>query len=276
MTVTQLFPALPRPRAAIRLGLPPIRRVLVVLAAALALAPPAVAMGKPDWLDGRDMQLYLDATSRWLAGGPFYEPYQLAGPYAINHGDILYPPFAILLFAPFTILPTFLWWAIPVAIVGWVLWSLRPSAVGWIAIFLCLAWPTLTVKFSTGNPVLWVIAAVALAVRFGWPGVLVLIKPTLAPFALVGIRKRSWWLALGGLVLVSLPFGAMWADWLTAVGNSREGGILYSMFEVPMLAMPIIADLTRTRPRVSRAPNAASGSGRDSAPAPSLEPTASR
>ena len=40
---------------------------------------------------GADYQLYMDATARWLSGGPFYEPAQLAGPYPITHGAILYP-----------------------------------------------------------------------------------------------------------------------------------------------------------------------------------------
>ena len=54
---------------------------------------------------GVDYLLYRDAAARWLAGGPFFEPYQLAGPYPISAGDILYPPVALWLFVPFTVLP---------------------------------------------------------------------------------------------------------------------------------------------------------------------------
>ena len=49
---------------------------------------------------GKDVALYRDAASRWLAGGPFYEPRQLAGPYEVAHGDILYPPVGLWLFVP--------------------------------------------------------------------------------------------------------------------------------------------------------------------------------
>src|SRR6476660_8141139 len=33
---------------------------------------------------GLDHRIYIVATERWLAGGPFYEPYQLARPYHID------------------------------------------------------------------------------------------------------------------------------------------------------------------------------------------------
>jgi hypothetical protein len=34
----------------------------------------------------------MDATRRWLGGGPFYLPEQVAGPYFLDWGAILYPP----------------------------------------------------------------------------------------------------------------------------------------------------------------------------------------
>jgi hypothetical protein len=92
-------------------------------------------------------------------------------------------------------------------------------------------------------------AAMALAVvggsRLAAP--FVLIKPSLAPFALFGVNRRSWWLGLGLLILLSLPFGALWADWVASVLNSRGGGVLYSALEIPMLLLPLIAWLGRTR-----------------------------
>jgi hypothetical protein len=190
---------------------------------------------------GIDYTLYMDATRRWLAGGPFYEPYQLAGPYAIQMGDVLYPPNGLLLFVPFTILPAVLWWVIPLAITTWAVWRMRPSPVAWPFIALCLFIPSFVARTVAGNPVMWVMAALALGCLFKWPSVFVLLKPSLFPFAAVGIRSRSWWVALAVWIAVSVPFGAMWLDWLTAVTNSTGGGLFYSFQDVPILLLPILA-----------------------------------
>jgi hypothetical protein len=40
----------------------------------------------------------------------------------------------------------------------------------------------------------------------------------------------------------------MWLDWVTTVLNARGGGLLYSVLEAPMLALPLVAWLGRTRP----------------------------
>ncbi len=205
---------------------------------------------------GVDYQLYLDAATRWLHGGSFYEPYQLAGPYQISAGDILYPPVALWLYGPFAWLAGFLpgaaaaaWWLIPLGIVALVVAALRPRPAAWPLIALCLANPTTLLKIWTGNPVIWSMAAMALAVvtasRFAAP--FVLLKPSLAPFALFGIRQRSWWLGAVAFVLLSVPFGAMWADWITTVRDSQGGGLLYSSLEIPMLLLPLAGWWGRTR-----------------------------
>src|SRR5665213_405745 len=61
---------------------------------------------------------YLDAVRRWLAGGSFYQPYQLAGPYVLRLPDfpILYPPIVLPLLAVSSYFPGFLWWIIPMGI----------------------------------------------------------------------------------------------------------------------------------------------------------------
>ena len=194
-----------------------------------------------------DYDLYMEATRRWLAGGPFYEPYQLAGPYPITPGDILYPPFALVLLVPFTVLPAILWWAIPLAIVVVALVRIRPDPRLWPFLALCIVWPPTIVKLVTGNPVIWVVAAAAGGVLFAWPYVFVLLKPSLFPVALLGARHRSWWIALGGLGLVALPFGSMWVDWVTTLVNSEGGGLLYSIQELPMVLLPVIAAIPIAR-----------------------------
>ena len=196
---------------------------------------------------GVDYRLYMSAATNWLHGGTFYQPYQLAGPYPISPGDILYPPVALVLFVPFAYLPVVTWWVIPAMAVAWCLYQLRPERVAVLWIAVCLAWPTTPLKILTGNPVIWAAAAMALGVLYYWPSILVLIKPSLFPFALFGVHERSWWLALGAFALVCLPFGTLWIDWIHSILNSQGGGIAYSILEAPMLALPVVAWLGRTR-----------------------------
>jgi hypothetical protein len=200
---------------------------------------------------GVDFTLYRDVTTRWLNGGPYFEPYQLAGPYEISAGDVLYPPVALWLFAPFALLPEpiawVLWWTLPILAVVFALWRLRPRPVSWPLIAFCIAWPTTLLKTWTGNPVIWCAGALALGTLWAWPSVLVVLKPSLGPFALFGIWRRSWWAAALVVVLASLPFGALWLDWVTSVRNSQGGGLLYSSLEIPMLLLPLVAWAFRTR-----------------------------
>jgi hypothetical protein len=138
-----------------------------------------------------DYRLYMDATARWLGGGAFYDPYQLLGPYTVTPGDILYPPTALPLFVVFTVLPSSLWWAVPIGAVALIVILHRPSPLALAAIVMCLWFPATNVKLLTGNPVMWAVLAVAGATVWAWPGVLVLIKPSLFPFALIDARRRS-------------------------------------------------------------------------------------
>jgi hypothetical protein len=233
-----------------------LRRVAAIVSLAIFALPLAFVAITPHALEqplGVDFQLYRDAATRWLAdgafNGSFFEPYQLAGPYQIGAGDILYPPTGLWLFVPFTFLPAVFWWAIPLGLTARVVGFLRPDPRVWPLIALCLAWPTTPLKIWTGNPVIWAMAAVALGTIYRWPSVFALIKPSLFPFALFGANRRSWWLGLAVFVALSLPFGSMWADWVTSVVNSRGGGILYSALEIPMLLLPLVAWLGRTSHR---------------------------
>src|SRR5262245_66686562 len=87
----------------------------------LALAPSFNGYG------GIDYDLYVNATDGWLAGGAFYGQEQLTGAYSIEMGNILYPPVALWLLVPFTVVPAFLWLLAPLAIMGWGIWRLRPD-----------------------------------------------------------------------------------------------------------------------------------------------------
>ena len=65
----------------------------------------------------------------WLDGNGSYLPHQLVGPYTVTIGDATYPPVTLILFVPFTMLPTLAWWAVPVEISVAALRQIRPS--GW-------------------------------------------------------------------------------------------------------------------------------------------------
>jgi hypothetical protein len=199
---------------------------------------------------GADLTLYVDATRRALAGGAFYPSDQLAGPFAVADGDILYPPTVMFLVAPFLVLPAVLFWIVPIGIIAAVVAWHRPQPWAWPLVALALAWPITSLKVVHGNPVMWIVAAIALATIHAWPAILVLIKPSLAPFALIGIRHRSWWIALAVFACASTVFGALWLDYVRVVVNSRNpNGLLYSLDEVPMMLIPVIAWLGSSRPR---------------------------
>lgn len=223
-----------------------------------ATAAPFLAFAAWQWVagvaaggqPGGDFVMYRDAAARWLAGRPFYQPWQLGGPYDVwaRYGAVLYPPPILLLLVPFTVLPGLLWHALPVAIVAGVITWHRPHPSVWPFLAMGLAWPSTMQMIAHGNPVIWAWTALALGTFWGWPAVAVLLKPTLAPFALFGVRRRSWWIALGAAALVSLLFLPMWGDWATAVIDSRGTGILYSAKEIPMMLLPVVAWLGRSTP----------------------------
>ncbi len=198
-------------------------------------------------IPGVDFLSYRAATARWLAGGPFYEPYQLAGRYAILSNAtptaVLYPPVDLWLFAPFVFLPAILWWLIPLGVAAWVLWHLRPSRQAWIAMLVVVAvWPDCINTVLYGNPAMWVAAALFAGVLFRWPAAFVLLKPSLFPFAAIGMRDRGWWIALAVGIAACLPFGAMWSDWWrAAIVNPINTGLLYSLNELPLMCLPSIA-----------------------------------
>jgi hypothetical protein len=235
--------------------------VLVVWVAYLAFAFLTLPNVGPAAGTG-DHATYMDAVRRWLAGGSFYQPYQLAGPYTVSKVEILYPPTILPLLAVMSVLPAILWWIVPLGTIAAVVWHWRPSLLGWIGILACLAIPSTWEAIAYGNPVMWIAAFAALGTVYGWPAVLVLLKPTLAPFALIGIRRRSWWVALAGLLAASLLLLPLWAQYVAVLENARGPLVspLYSLKDVPLMLVPIVAWLSATRSRSRAASPAASGS----------------
>ena len=219
---------------------------------------------------GFDLTLMQELGHRWLTTGSMYLPYQLSGPYAHDINTLysydsatgtfdfpampaLYPPIAGPLFVISTAVPL-LWWAVPIAITGAVIVYHRPAPWTWPLMVLPFLIPATSDPFITGNPTMWGMAAVALGTLWGWPALLlVFVKPTFAPFALVAFCNIRG-AVLGGLLiaLFSAVFAPEWIRYITVVENLRSPGFLYSAWWYPLLFIPVLAWIGRThRPEVS-------------------------
>ena len=216
--------------------------VVIVEAAAWAMVP-----------NVGDHAVYIDAARQWMGNGSFYAAHQLDGPYVVSQTEILYPPLILPLLVVFSYVPAVFWWAVPMIILAGVLVYWRPSQLGWALILVCLANPFTFTIYLWGNPGMWFVAFVGLATIYHWPSVFVFLKPTLAPFALVGFRHRSWWIALSLFVVVSLALLPLWSDYIDVVSNARGPLVspLYSWQQVPLMLVPLIAQRAATRPEVT-------------------------
>lgn len=232
----------------------PVAVALAIVIGALGVAFFIAAGNEVGWTRVwfNDLQVYRDATARLLAGDGWYLQRQLGGPYQIQFGDVLYPPVTAWFFLPWLVLPGWTFSAVPLGIVAWFVGTARPAAWTWPVMVFCLVFPVTLVYIAYANPTIWIAAFVALGLRFAWPGVLVLLKPSLAPFALIGIRSRGWWVGLVLLGLASLPFLALTLDYPRILLDSRGSSLLYSGTSVPILALPIVAWLGRTVRRAAR------------------------
>ncbi len=196
---------------------------------------------------GLDLPFYRSIAQRWIDTGVYYTEQQLAGPYQVQtEVTNLYPPTALYLFVPFLVLPAVVWWIVPLALLAYVIWWCRPVAWSLPLFALIMLDPKSLNLILYGNSDLWVAAAIAAGVRWGWPAVLVTLKPSVGIFAAIGIRTRAWWLAAAVIALASLPFLSLWADYPRAALNS-SAGILYSLPELPYLVLPVVAWLASTR-----------------------------
>lgn len=203
-----------------------------------------------DWDRGH----YMDASRRFLETGTPYLPWEVEGPFDYTPLTFLHPPLALWLMVPFSFLPAILWYVVPIAIVVVLLASWRPSPLAWALVGLCVLWPRTSAMIVTGNTDMWVTALVALGLRFGFPGPFVLIKPSLAPLALAGFPRRAWWLGLAAMIVMSIPFGLLWFDWIRVVLHA-PGGLLYSLLAIPGTIFPFAAWMGRRRPSEATVPS---------------------
>jgi hypothetical protein len=186
-------------------------------------------------------------AQRWLDTGVLYLPHQLAGPYHVSGQDFLFPPIALYVFIPFLVLPIAIWWIVPTVAFVACFRRYRPALWTFPILALIAAWPRTIGQIVVGGSDLWVAAAVAFGLMFAWPFVLIVIKPSFLPLALLGARRRSWWIAAAIVGLAALPFGMLWVDYVTAIRNSGLP-LYYSLLQVPIVVAPIVMWLGRTRP----------------------------
>jgi hypothetical protein len=204
-------------------------------------------------LAGIDLRIYSDAAQSWLRGTGFYLDRQLQGPYIIQEGDVLYPPTWLLLFVPASAAPWPLWWLIPLGVVGAVIAYHRPSPLGVATVAAFLASPPTASLMLTGNPGIWLVAALAAATIYRWPAVLLVTKVTVAPLALFGIRDRRWWIGLAVIAALSLLFLPMWPDYIRVLLDATHpAGAFYSVQDVPLYAIPLVVWATSRRRAQSR------------------------
>jgi hypothetical protein len=206
---------------------------------------------------GVDHAMFMDFGRRWLEGGTIYLPYQLAGPYAydiwsgtMNVGSMpaLYPPIVGPVFAAWQFLPAVLWWAIPIGIVvsGFVRW--RPALWAWPVILATLIWPNTADALWAGSSTLWVVAGVAGGLLWGWPAAVIAFKPSFAPFMLIGVRRRSWWIAVALIAVLALAMLPEWLRYADVLRNLEFPGLVYSLGDLPLIIVPLTAWLARSSP----------------------------
>ena len=230
-----------------------LRALIVALLAMVALQ--VVTIWIPNMQNGEappgmDYGFYVERTQSWLAGDGFYRDRQLHGPYDIENGDALYPPPIVLLMLPWVLgAPAALWWAIPTALVILALRKLRPPLWAWVVLAAVLVYKRTLIAIVLGNPSIWAFAGILAGAAWGAPGVLALVKPVLAPFAVTGARDRSFWIALAVVGSVSLLFLPMWPTYLQVLRdahNTRD--VWYVIGEVPTaMALAVVAVASQRR-----------------------------
>ena len=200
-----------------------------------------------------DYRTYIPAAQSWLDGTGFYHAWQLAGPYQLVNPAVVYPPTALLLFVPAVFLPPLGWWLVPAALTVIGLWGARPPAWRWPFIAMCLLYPNTLWLVLSGNPDIWGVALVALATRWPASSAWIVLKPTLAPLGVLGMRTRRWWLVVAALALVSAALAPMWQDYVVVLMNARgdRATLLWVVYEIPLLAIPLLIGWRAPRVRGS-------------------------
>ncbi len=203
---------------------------------------------------GIDFQAVTDAARRWVTTGQPFLGRQLQGPYphlgwnSSDTGEFLYPPVALPAFLLFAHLPAPVWWAGCGALFVLGLVTIRPARWSWPILAGLVSLTNVPAVIIAGNPSLWISALALLGPVSGWTGALVLLKPTFAPLAVLGVWRRSWWVAVGLLIVASVAFGPLWVDWVHAVRDIQDPASELPISQLPILLVPAVAAFSGTRP----------------------------
>jgi hypothetical protein len=196
---------------------------------------------------GSDLRFFQGVAQRWLDTGIYYTERQLSGPFEVaTQVDNLYPPVALFLFLPFLFLPTILWFAVPLALIGYVVWWCRPAAWALPIMALLVLYPKTPAVILYGNSDIWATAFGAAGIRWAWPAVLVAFKPSVGFLGIIGIGNRSWWVAAAILAILNLPFLGLWFDYPQVLLNS-DTDLGRALSDTPLFVLPIVAWLASTR-----------------------------
>jgi hypothetical protein len=234
-----------------------LRRVVVAGSVAVVLVQAALFF--VGWLAnheaiplGLDWLGYRAGFERLLATGTPYAPFELAGPFTPEHLDFIHPPNALVLIAPFAIMPHpldyILWIAIPIAIFWFLLrdlpWWAWP-AVAFLSMTNSLQYPILN-----GNSSLFMTAIFGLGIRYGWVVGLLAMKPTLAPLAIVALRRSRRTIAVAAAIaivpiLATLPWVG---DYLTVARNMQGIPVTYSISNYSLIALAALPWVARKLP----------------------------
>ena len=219
------------------------------------------------WL--KDYSLYMEATRSWLHGGPFYLPEQIAGPYDLAWGQVLYPPVLLVLFVPSLFLPALIWLVVPLAVTTIAMVAHRPNLVAWACVLGLIAMdPMQLLIYPAGNPTIWLVMVMALATHRPWISALILVKPSLTPFGLAGIRDRRWWVVVACMSVVSLALWTLTLEWIAAMRNLQGAAMFYALVNLQVMIIPIVAWLGRSRIGAATLPEARRSWVRPQAAAP--------
>lgn len=128
----------------------------------------------------------------------------------------------------------------PLGVIAWMLARWRPAPWTWPLLAAVMAYPPTTATVWAGNTSMWVVAGIAAGLEYGWAGPLLLLKPSLAPFALAGVWRRAWWVSLAAVGLASLPLAGEWLAYATVIGNAQTS-LAYSLGGLPIYVIPVVA-----------------------------------
>jgi hypothetical protein len=207
-----------------RASLDPIAAAAIVAISAMVLTDVTVF-----WSQAlRDVELYVKAGDRWLAGAPVYANVPMpVAPENLSDYPFLYPPLTLPLFGALALVP------FPVAAGLWVglsagalLAGLRWVGLSWRWCFVILAWPPVFQGLFVGNVAVPLFALFAAA---PWRPALLAIPPIFKLYSAIAalwlLRREHWrpavlgGIVVAGLCVVTLPVVGpqLWFEWVAGL-----------------------------------------------------------